>query len=203
MENGVVYVAYGDKARNEARLSIESLKNWHGWSVSVVGDRAVGGARLIRRCDTSGGLPGRWAKVNLDLLSPYRHTLFLDADTRVYASLQIGFDMLERGWDLVMVASKPQGDDAFSLLGEQERLMTLYELPSNMLQLNTGVMWFRKSERMRALFSEWRREWERWKHRDQGALLRALQKAPVRLALLGWPYNGGTVVGHRFGACGR
>lgn len=161
------------------------------------------GGQLIHKIDMSRGLPGRWAKVSLDLFSPYKHTLFLDADTRIYASLWSGFDALKRGWDLVMVASKPQTEECLGHLCKEERDVSLYELPLGPLQLNTGVMWFRQSVEVRALFAEWRRQWARWKKHDQGALLRALQRVPVKLWLLGWPFNGGAVVGHRFGACGR
>ena len=203
MDYGLVYVAYGEKARTETRLSIKSLRNWHGWPVSIIGDEQVKGGQLIKRIDTSGGLPGRWAKVNLDLLSPYNHTLFLDADTRIYASLWSGFDALKQGWDLVMVASKPQTEECLGHLCKEERDISLYELPLDPLQLNTGVMWFQKSPAVRALFAEWRKQWARWKQHDQGALLRALQRVPVKLWLLGWPYNGGAVIGHRFGMCGR
>ncbi len=161
------------------------------------------GGQLVHKIDTPGGLPGRFAKVNLDLLSPYDYTLFLDADTRIYASLWSGFDALKRGWDLVMVASKPQTEECLGHLGKEERDLTLYELPPGPLQLNTGVMWFQKSQAVQALFAEWRKQWTRWKQHDQGALLRALQKVPVKLWLLGWPFNGGSIIGHRFGACGR
>ena len=37
-------------------------------------------ARTIQWADL--GTPGRWAKVNLDKLSPWDQTLFLDADTQ-------------------------------------------------------------------------------------------------------------------------
>ena len=78
--------------------------------------------------------------------------------------------------------------------------MTLDELRDDFpLMLNTGVMWFRRSERLDRFSQEWRREWRRFKRHDQGALLRALEKCPVRLWLLGRDYNGGEIVEHRFG----
>jgi hypothetical protein len=203
MADGVVYVAYGEKAHLEACLSVRSLRNHHDWPVAVISDRQPENGKWLNVPDGSGGLAGRWAKVHLDQLTPFDRTLFLDADTRVYGDLSVGFAALDRGWDLVMVASPAQGDDAFMLLRERERQATAVELARGTLQLNTGVMWFRKSERLGDLFDEWRAEWSRWKHRDQGALLRAMQRVPVKLFLLGWPFNGGAVVAHRFGACGR
>ena len=201
MTLGVVYVAYGRKARQEARLSAESLYRVHpSWPVAVVteGD-PVGWAPSIPWVDL--GTPGRWAKVNLDKLSPFEPTLFLDADTRVYDSLEVGFRLLGYGWDMVMVPSIPQGGDLLGHCTEQERNATLAETSIDPLQLNTGVIWFTKSPRVALLFREWRKEWERWKDKDQGALLRALERNTAYIALLGRPFNGGAVVGHRFGAC--
>lgn len=198
---GVLYVAYGDKAGNEARLSINSLQNHHPWPVAHIGTKQIKGSRLLFNEDPTTGTPGRWAKVNLDRFSPFDLTLFLDADTRIYGNLQIGFDALKLGWDMVMVASRPQGHELFDHLSESERVCRLSELPPDPLQFNTGVIWFRKSERVKRLFYHWRLEWDRWRDKDQGALLGALERSPVRLLLLGWPFNGGAVIGHRFGAC--
>lgn len=199
---GVVYVAYGGGALREARLSIESLKRHHPrLPVVVVSHNHVSFAERIEWPDL--GTPGRWAKVNLDKLTPFDHTLFLDADTRVFGKLDVGFDAIAGGYDLVMVASKPQNDRVLWHLGDNERMITLMETQAEPLQLNTGVMWFRKSRRVTQLFAEWRRQWKRWRDKDQGALLRALELRPVSVFLLGWPYNGGAVIEHRFGACAR
>jgi hypothetical protein len=201
VKRGVLYVAYGPAAIYEAERSILSLKRYHpAWPVLVVGEKRLQGAKFIKVPDDNDKAPGRWAKVRLDQFSPFDDTLFLDADTRVYGKLDIGFDLLAAGWELVMIASGPQAEEALGHLCQKERYETLTETVDP-LQLNTGVMWFRKCERVGRLFDEWRRQWERYKDKDQGALLRALEVRPVKLFLLGRPFNGGAVVAHRFGAC--
>lgn len=194
-----MYVVYGHKAHAEATQSIASLQRCHNWPVLVVGDQPVAGAE--HRGFENRGTPGRWAKVNLDKLTPWKWTLFLDADTRIRGDLSIGFRLLAAGYDLVMVPSRSQRNKGLQHLGREERRMTLDELPLDPLQLNTGVMWFGPG--IGSLFEIWREEWERWQDKDQGALLRALNRHPVAVALLGWPYNDlrGDVVEHRFGAC--
>jgi len=200
---GVAYVAYGTAAIKEANESIKTLRQYHPtWEIAVIGEDCMRGTRCIRAVDTSGGTSGRWAKTQLDILSPFDDTLFLDADTRVYGNLGIGFDILNRGWDLVMVPSLPQGEGSLRHLSEEERDVTMAET-MRPLQLNTGVMWFKKTERVKVLFTEWRKQWQRYKDKDQGAFLRALHKCPVSLWLLGRPFNAGAVVGHLFGQCGR
>jgi hypothetical protein len=200
MDVGVMYVAYGDKARAEATASITSLRRFHDWPVMVVSDKPLGGAQY--RHFEGHGTPGREAKVNLDRLTFWEHTLFLDADTRVHGYLDTGFRLLDAGWALVMVASGPQHNEALRHLEDREREATLNELPLDPLQLNTGVMWFGPGAA--PLFETWRTEWARFKDKDQGALLRALYRHPVPVALLGRPYNDlhGEVIEHRFGACG-
>ena len=200
MSKGVLYVAYGKMARQEARLSAESLYRVHpGWPVCVIteGDD-VGWAPTIQWPNR--GTPGRWAKVNLDHLTPFDQTLFLDADTRVYDRLDVGFNYLNREWDMVIVPSIPQGDDIIRHCSEDERIATILQCRIDPLQLNTGVLWFRKSFRVRLFFQTWRSEWTAWQDKDQGALLRALQMRKMHIALLGRPFNGGSVVAHRFGA---
>lgn len=200
---GVIYVAYGTGAIREAAASIKSLRKVHAWPVSVISDKRIPGINHISRAKRSDALsPGRWAKTNLDLLSPYEHTLFLDADTRIRGKLDIGFSLLKRGWELVMIPSVSQGEQALGHLSEIDRLATRLEVPEA-LQLNTGVMWFRKTEAVKTFFASWRDEWQRFKGKDQGALLRALVNNPLALCLLGRPYNGGAIVQHRFGACKR
>jgi hypothetical protein len=197
---GVMYVAYGDKARAEATASITSLRRFHDWPVMVVSDKPLKGAQY--RHFEGHGTPGREAKVNLDRLTSWEHTLFLDADTRVHGCLDTGFRLLDAGWALVMVPSGPQHNEALRHLEDREREATLNELPLDPLQLNTGVMWFGPGAA--PLFEMWRTEWARFKDKDQGALLRALYRHPVPVALLGRPYNDlhGEVIEHRFGACG-
>jgi hypothetical protein len=196
MLDGVLYIAYGTRAVREAAESIRTLRKHHGWPVTVIGDKVENTGHID--CDNE-GMPGRWAKVNLLDLSPFERTLYLDADTRIHGKLDAGFRILDDGWDLVMVPSQI-GDCPLHHLDEGEREITLAELGDTFpLMLNTGVMWFRKSPAMQHLFAEWATEWQRFKKHDQGALLRALEKNPVKLWLLGPPFNGGDIIEHLFG----
>lgn len=184
--NGIVYAACGQNAAKEAAESIRTLKNYNRYPVEII--------------TTEGeGLPGRWAKTKLFSLSPFDFTLFLDADTRIHGDISWGFKVLADGWDLIIVPSRTTGIPLHSL-DEGERLSTLKELGDVFpLMLNTGVMWFRKNERMRKLFDEWHAEWLRWKRHDQGAFLRALRKNPVKIFIAGRSFNGGEVIEHLFG----
>ena len=198
---GACYIVYGEAARKEAALSIQSLQLSNDLPVTVIGE-AVDSLPCIpfERIDKG----GRWAKVNLDSLSPYQHTLYIDADTRVHGNLSAGFDILANGFDLAITPSTNQSSsDWLWHVDEVERDYTRLELGFAGLVLQAGVMFIARNERTRQLFGHWRSEWMRWKGQDQAALLRALAAVPVKVWLLGRPYNGGSIVDHRFGAIRR
>ena len=183
---GVVYIAIGKEAQAEAAESIKALET----QLPVV---------VIDRGDYEDPVQAsRWAKVNLDKLVPWAEVCYLDADTRARADISTIFEILDDGWDWVMVPSQNQGADTLWHLSEEEREATLDEVLCP-VQLQAGVFWFRRNERTEHLFTEWRKEWLRWRGQDQGAFLRALSKAPVRMWMLGFPWNGGAAIAHLFG----
>lgn len=188
---GVAYIAYGANALKEARLSIESLKMHNNLPVVMIGDTPDCHVNMTRR-----DKGGRWAKVNLDNLVPFDDVLYIDADTRIYGDLSAGFDVLDDGWDVVIT---PSTADWLWHVSDDERDATRLEAGRFIAQLQGGLFFFNK-QRTKRFFELWREEWLRWKCQDQGALLRTLYKEPVRVWSFGKPWNGGTLVAHRFGA---
>ena len=196
MTEGFCYVVYGDRAQAEAAKSLATLHQHNHKAVTVIGDRRLDGVGFVPF--EGKGTPGRWAKVNLDQLSPYTHTCYLDADTIIHGDLAAGFEILRDGWDLVIAPSVNQGDRWLEHVGEEERLQTWYGLGYKFLQLQAGVMWFHK-ERCARLFKAWRAAWNKFLGQDQAALLRALYQAPVRVWLLGRPWSDGAMIRHLYG----
>ncbi len=194
--NGVLYVAYGARAHREAAESIKTLRQHSDLPVAVVSDKALPGVQHIPLAD--GGWGGRLAKLSLAELSPFESTLYLDADTRVRGDISAGFDILADGWDVVIAPSSRQGSDVLGNVTMADRQATLAQLGRDVLGLQAGVLWFAK-DRARPLFAAWREEWRRFGRQDQGALLRALARVPVRVWLLGSPWNGGDVIQHLWG----
>lgn len=202
---GAIYVVYGENARREAIESIRSLRRiLPDLPIQVVSDAEFDGERtaLFPRRDAG----ARWSKLNLDKLSPFECMFYLDADTRVRADPSAGFEMIENGWELAIAYSGRQGPDVIGNVNRDERMATIEELGGiDFLGLQAGVMFVRWCQAMRRLWQCWREEWERYQGEDQAALLRALHRAPVKLALLGWPWNmpsmvnGQCVIEHHFG----
>lgn len=190
MSCGIVYVAYGANACREAIAGIASLDR--RWPVTVIGE-TLRGVYFDDRDSR-----GRWAKLNLDSLSPYDYTLYLDADTRTHGDLSAGFRLLHDGWDLALTASGNQDGRAFWHVGTDERAATIAEVGAG-IQLQAGVFFFARNRRVMDFFACWRDEWQRWSGNDQASLVRALWRVPLKLWLLGRPWNGGELVEHRWG----
>lgn len=187
---GVIYIAFGANAVREVEASARTVPSFI--------------PRYIRK-DGQGACEAHRAKTQALKWSPYKLTLMLDADTRVrdWEALSIGFDLLRQGVEVVMAPSwppqdgrtlwsltSPDRDYTFQVMGKFQHVM-----------LNTGVLFFSKTARTEKLFSLWEEEWERFKKWDQGAFLRALNRAPVIMSLLGRDFNSleGSVVEHHFG----
>lgn len=179
---GIIYVAYGDRALSEAAMSIRALRlrHDHALPVATISERPIEGARHIPFADPRWG--ARWAKLNLDLLTPFDQTVYLDADTRPRAELTALFDMLADGFELVIAPSTMQGDKALWHVAAGEREDTLNAFGFSPVQLQAGVIAFRRCEAVAALFAAWREEWRGGQ--DQAALLRALYRCPVKLWLM-------------------
>jgi len=193
-ERGVVYISQGLRAQAEVILSLRSLHQFHSWPVTVFGDLPVRGAEFINVIDP--GRPGRFIKTSLGKLTPYKFTLFLDADTRVLGDIGAGFDILQDGWEFAMVHSPPGALGVRMLVPQEQATMTKF---GPMPMCNTGVLYFRRCPSVDQFFTVWHNEWLKYRQHDQGAFLRAMHRVPLRLWLLGRAYNSGNLVQHLFG----
>jgi hypothetical protein len=180
-------------------MSIAGLQQHNNLQYAYVGDFHGKGYTCFDHPPMSNIPLSRWAKVNLLSWSPFKHILYIDADTRPRGDLSMGFDILADGWDLAIVPSNNQESDCIWHVGVAEREQTLTELGYIPLQLQAGVMYIAKNERTRLLFQAWQDEWRLFGDQDQAALLRALYHVPVRVWLLGKAYNGGALISHLFG----
>ena len=205
VRTGVIYVAYGEPAQLAFRTSFFLLRRFYSGPVALVtdsGQDAPFGVAKILFPDMDPG--ARWAKLHIDVLSPYENTLYLDADTRPYGDISPGFIPLDNGWDIVITPSSQQGKDFLWKCSQEERELTYQVLRNPLpLSLQAGVFWYKKSKKLHDFFENWRSEWKRWSDQDQGALLRTMQQCPMKIWLLGRPWNGGAVIGHNFGSARR
>jgi hypothetical protein len=190
-DRGVLYIAYGDKARSQAQLSLLTVRHHApGLPVAVVSDRPLPGAdRHIDHPEADRG--ARTQKTSMYRLSPFGETLFLDADTELKSAPTAGWKLLQYV-DLVLAQdfNRNFADNKWPHLNQEEVAETNRILGTRQhMYFNSGVIFFRRNERVEAMMSAWHEEWKRYGLHDQMALLRAIHRCPVRIAPLREPWN--------------
>lgn len=203
---GLVYIAFGEKARAEASRSYSSArKAGNELPAMIVGDGPAAGLELLPWEGPNPYDPTRppgfrfsagLVKPRLPDLIPWEECLYLDCDTEVLGELAPAFDLLAR-FDLLFTMHPGQNvnqlynkDRAGWYHNRQERDATIGELGSGDIPYwNSGVIFWRKGEPASRVFAAWAEEWPRFGQWDeQLALMRAAFRCPARLAVLpaGW-----------------
>jgi len=191
---GLYLVAFGENARNCARLCIQSFKKHMNLPVALVSNEPLGCEDIfIQREDSDIGARG--AKLSVESLAPaeWDYVLYLDADTEVTAPIGFLFDALADGWEFVICKNPVRYHVAFNMVRPDyiEECKETFKFigTDEAVQLNGGVWAYRRTEQARKFMIEWYNEWNRYGARDQAALLRAHQKYPVRTYVLGNEWN--------------
>jgi hypothetical protein len=206
VNQGIVWIAYGEAARAEAQQSAKSAAAVHPilpFMIITDDQTQFVSMRECRYHETpivdGAARQSRRVKTQLNQITPFTYTLYLDADTRVRGNIQSLFYPLLNGFDMVIVPSENQESGAFWHIGQEERAATIEQCGYLPVQLQGGVFAWAENHRTRDFFRAWYAEWERWGDQDQAALARALAAVPLRLWLMGRDFNGGAVVNHLFG----
>jgi hypothetical protein len=203
---GIIYMSFGGKAARGVMGSIASLRKLGlDIPVVVVGNVPVEGADFI---EWKGQTPfaatekknfqfraGR-VKPFLYDYSPFDYTLYIDADTEYLRDITPGFQALEDA-DIAIAEEKLLISKLYNKaqagweINIKEQKQTLREIGKDERFLNSGVIFFRKSEATRQLFEAWGREWLRYQQWDeQLALVRAIhQSKELKLKRLSTDWN--------------
>lgn len=144
---------WGEHARQEAARSIESLAPF-GLEIHV--------HELEEDC-------GHSAKAQMYELSPFDETLFLDSDTRVLGDLTFGFDMAARHGLAVAIAPACLARRQWA-----ESPGARAQVGRDLVEYNSGVIFFRKGPRNRELFETWRTSADDYGPLDQWGFAQAI-----------------------------
>ena len=196
MNLGIYCVAFGDPARACAVDLLQSAKKYiPEIEVAFCGDRKLGGEdHLIIQSDSDVG--GRRAKLKAYELAPaeWDAVLYLDADTEIISpDIMLYFELIADGWEFV-ICKDPHLMDTMHAYRRRNNLGEVQEIESELytlhtLQYNGGVWAFARNERVKAFFERWQTEWERHAQRDQGPLIRAMYRDPLKVFVLGNEWN--------------
>ena len=147
-DSGVIYVATGASYRKDAELSAQSLKLIHpDVRICLFSDAASGSGvfDVFVKVET----PHARSKISCMGMSPFRHTLFLDCDTRVVGPVLEPFALLER-FDFAICLGKNRHPDKMAVKG-----YVTDDVPAAYYPYNSGVMYYRRSEATAQVFKDW------------------------------------------------
>jgi hypothetical protein len=197
---GVVYVAFGAAYRELAVLSILWLRRF-GYSgpVRVVTGEEYWpadflGCEIVRVPHVGDGFTTRYYKTQINNYA-YDTTLFLDADTLPVASVGKIWGELRFSEMCVSVDYHPSVQDLMtkSTIGRERREREFRYMSDLGLMhhpfYSSGVMLFRRSAATDQLFTIWHEEWNRFRHEDQLALVRAIARTGVKVRTLAPRWN--------------
>lgn len=195
-DRGIYVVGFGDPARRCALDLLESCRKYiPDIPVCFCGEKSLDGEDIfISQADLDVG--GRIAKLKAYDLTPkeWKSVLYLDADTEIISSdVLFFFDLIEDGWEFA-IAKDPHLMDTVASFRRKGNIREMQEIESELctlhaLMYNGGVWAFGRSKRIKAFFDRWQVEWQKHGNKDQGALLRAMYKDPLRVYLLGNEWN--------------
>jgi hypothetical protein len=192
---GMYLVAFGGPSRKCASRCIRSFKRHNpGVPVALAATEPLGPEDIFIRHEDA-DIGGRKAKLAVDDLAPgeWRYVLYLDADQEVMEPLGFLFDLLQAGWEFVICKDMVdrfllQSAERSDNRAEHEETVRLVGT-DQMHQYNGGLFAYRRSPRTERFFKIWNGEWQRYAGRDQGALVRALYRYPLRMHVLGNQWN--------------
>ena len=133
-DRGILYVTWGDKVRPALERSIESVRRFHPELPIHVEELPA---------DTP-PVEGLLRKADMFAFSPFRQTLYLDADTVVLDTLDFGFAKAERFGLACAICECPWA----SRYSDES-------LRGDTVEYNTGVLFF--TEGAESLFDCWKR----------------------------------------------
>lgn len=190
MQRGIVYVAAGEAFLEEAVQSAASAKRHNPeLPVAIVADRDVTSTHVDTVMELSDPAYSWVDSVLPPRESPYERTLLLDTDTYVCGPLKDLFALLDR-FEIAVAQCPVRRAE----LSEQPYAYTADGVPDSFPMYQCGVMLYRDSPGVNALFDRWLAIYDEHAGGDgvsftQPAFRQALFESDVRFATLPPEYN--------------
>ena len=190
MTNGAIYIlTQNERYVDLALQSLVSLKRaMPDLRVTVFSQFPISSPLIERVVPVSSTGVGFYDKTKLMRESPYERTLFVDADIIVVQPFPELFDLLDR-FDCAATHEEYVNTDWFNRYPRND-------IPSSFPEFNTGILMFKRSERMDSLFKEWDALYAQYLAtkpdqviKDQPFFRVAAYNSDVRMATLTREYN--------------
>jgi hypothetical protein len=197
---GVIYACFGETYKRLTALSVAHLRRLgYAGPVRILTDKSHfdfgdEGCEIIPLASNAGGFESRHYKTQINRFG-WETTLFLDADA-------IPIAPINHIWRELRFADLCLSVDLYPVVRElvqrnrvgRERRQSEYRFTAELGLLDhtffsSGVMLFRRTPVIEQLFSLWHEEWNRFRHEDQLALVRALARSACRVHTLAPRWN--------------
>jgi hypothetical protein len=175
-------VAVGRRYVEESTVSAASVRKTNpGLPIYLLTDTAPANQELWDKVIfITATMPGSAMKLHMDQ-APWERCLFLDTDTLIVGSLEPAFALLDR---FELAAMQHSGGHHYKIAG----------LPDSFPEFNSGVIAWRRNDRVGAFFARWRELYTQmmepngrtW---DQKSLRVALYESDLRITSLPHGYN--------------
>lgn len=135
-----------------------------------------------------GPYASRFVKTRLQRLTPYRESLFLDADILPLQPIAGLWEFLSQD-DLAMALDRLPLVGLCDHVDVEEKKYTLRTLSRDLSHFNSGVILWRGTPKTQLLFQAWHEEWKKFQKQDQMALARAIHQTQISVTKLPRRYN--------------
>ena len=130
----------------------------------------------------------RWIKTRLAWLSPYRDSLYVDADMLTMQPLGPLWQALDQH-PIGLVLDRLPMVSLCDHVAPEEKTFTLEAVGGDAQQFNSGLILWRSGEETDRLFEHWHQQWSHFARHDQLALVRAIASSGIRVKSLPSSYN--------------
>lgn len=155
MKRGVLYIAFGENFIKELKFSAESVKKYNpDLEITVFTDKPFE-SEFVDNVQT---MEIRHLRPKIDYIkyTPYDETLFLDTDTIVNHSLSDLFEILQK-YDIALAHDLARKRKKF-----KDTIPEYGKIPYSFSEVNTGVIAFKKNEKVINLFEMWRQNFYKY-----------------------------------------
>ena len=190
IKKGVIYIATGEKYIQEALNSATSLKkHMPDISITLFCDKKIDSELFDNIIEIKNPEYGFIDKIKYIGKSSYDYTLFLDTDTYICDDISELFDLLDK-FDIAAAHDC------------QKSTFAKNDLPKSFAEFNTGVLLFKKSQKVKKFLIDWGKIHERKSLEnkndinpkgkdlaDQHSFLEAVYNSSLRIATLTERYH--------------
>lgn len=187
-ENGFLYIVTGEGYAQECLFSIKSLKKYNTEKICIFSEEKYRDI-FKKHCDYFFCINSKLQRPKVEYISqsPFKNTVYLDSDTFINENISDLFQLLNK-YDFGGAFCNARKRENYSKL-----ILKYKNIPYSFSEINTGVMIFNNSLKVKDLFKKWQDYYYKYlsvtNGWDQPSFRVALWESEVKLCHLPPEYN--------------